>query len=201
VALARSARLLDRTYVLRQQFARAGERLVTTARVGEGFELASWDTRSAAPLWTVPIRTSTSFVIAPDQTFVATHDPDQISLWNLDDGACRRRFSPSLPIGAALADGRLAVLLDVPLHRPDGSTVDEGTRLATFDSGTGAIEAHFGLHRRVAELVVSANGTSVIAIDAPSDGLGFALWDTSGRKRASFVAAVGPCYFARVVTS
>lgn len=165
------------TFFYGRRFACRGERLLTTGAMGAQHTLCAWDTGAWAPIWTAPIRTSTSFFVAHDGTWVVTRDPDRVSLWNMTDGKQRATFTPSIDVRVALAGGRL------------GALVEDGSQLAILDAETGKIESQFALQRKAADLVAVPDGQHVVAIDAFPGSVGFTLLAQDGRLLSSFAGS------------
>jgi hypothetical protein len=166
-----------------RRFCRLGERLLTTGVTGALHSLCAWDTKTWSLLWTAPIRTSTSFLVGHDHSWVVTCDPDRVTLRNIADGTELATFAPSIDVRVALDGGRLGALLE------------GGSRLAILDAYTGRIQSQHALPRNAANLVAAPDGQHVLAVDAVNDHVGFTLWTVNGERLSSFVGSAGEILF------
>lgn len=177
--------------VYARRFACGGARLLTLQTFGDKHAMFAWDTRTWSHVWASEIAPSTTFVVAHDQRAVVTRDPQSVRLWRMDTGAWMVGFATDLDVRAALPDGRLLALRDVPLHKADGTKVDEGTRAVIFDANLGSLEAHFGLGAKVAGVTMDADATRMLAWEPEGEPRGYALWDVPRRVRLARLEGAG----------
>lgn len=168
-------------------FARGGERLLTLGRFGDRSALVAWDTRAWSRVWASEAEPDARWLASLDEAAVITRDATHVRVWSMATGAFVVGFATDLDVRAPLPGGRVAALRDVPLHLPDGTTRDEGTRVVVLDAGAGVIESHFALHAKVTGFVVDAEARRALAIDA--DGL--SVWDLGERRKRARLEGSG----------